>query len=111
MYADSGHRRWRWQCGSRAIILSPWGAGGALTSTVSWRLPRGPSGEGNRLLTVTAFPYICGEGVSKFVGGLSGHNLAAKGGIEGCLSGRLVRPGRASTAFFLFEAEVFDGHA
>lgn len=28
-----------------------------------------------------------------------GHNLAAKGGIEGRLSGRLVRPGRASTAF------------
>jgi hypothetical protein len=50
---------------------------------------------------VTAFPYIRGEGVSKFVGGLPGHNLAAKGGIEGCLSGRLVRPGRASTAFFL----------
>ena len=50
---------------------------------------------------MTAFPYFCGEGVSKFVGGLSGHNLAAKGGIEGCLSGRLVRPGRASTAFLI----------
>ena len=36
------------------------------------------------LLTVTAFPYICGLGVSKFVGGLSGHKLAAKGGIDGC---------------------------
>ena len=64
-----------------------------------------------QLLSVTAFPYICGEGVSKFVGGLSGHKLAAKGGIEGCLSGRLVRPGRANTAFILFESEVFDGHA
>ena len=64
-----------------------------------------------QLLTVTAFPYICGESVRKFVGGLPGHNLAAKGGIEGCLSGRLVRPGRASTAFILFESEVFDGHA
>ena len=41
---------------------------------------------------MTAFPYICGEGVSKFVGGLSGHSLAAKGGIEGRWSGRLCRP-------------------
>ena len=37
------------------------------------------------------------EGVRKSVAGLSGHSLAAKGGNEGCLSGRLVRPGRAST--------------
>ncbi|HOE93772.1 MAG TPA: hypothetical protein PLU97_00045, partial [Candidatus Cryptobacteroides sp.] len=29
---------------------------------------------------------------SKFVGGLSGHNLAAKGGIKGRWSGRLCRP-------------------
>ena len=92
MYADSGHRRWRWQCGSRAIILSTWGAGGALTSTVSWRLPRGPSGEGNRLLTVTAFPLICGEGVGKFVDGPDGHNLAAQGGNDGRWAGRLCRP-------------------
>ena len=32
------------------------------------------------------------------MGGLSGHNLAAKGGIDGCLSGRFIRPGRASAA-------------
>ena len=48
-----------------------------------------------------SFPYICGEGVRKIVGGLSVHNLAAKGGIEACLSVRLVRPGRASTAFLI----------
>ena len=38
------------------------------------------------------FPFICGEGVREFVAGLSGHNLTAKGGNEGCRSGRLCRP-------------------
>ena len=36
--------------------------------------------------------FICGEGVREFVAGLSGHNLTAKGGNEGCWSGRLCRP-------------------
>ena len=34
---------------------------------MSWRLLRGPSGESNRLLTVTSLPFICGEGVREFV--------------------------------------------
>jgi hypothetical protein len=50
---------------------------------------------------VTAFPYFCGEGVSKSVADLFGHSLTAKGSIGGCLSGRLVRPRRASTAFLI----------
>ena len=54
------------------------------------------------------FSFNRGEGARKFVGGLSGHNLAAKGGIEGCLSGRLVRPGRASTAYHYILAMVSD---
>ena len=41
------------------------------------------------------------EGVSKFVADLLRHNLAAKGGNEGCLSGRIVRPGRANTASYI----------
>lgn len=93
MYADSGHRRSRRHCGSRAI-MAPGGGGGMNQQEPVAGL------SGHRLLT--AFPYICGEGVSKFVGGLSGHKLAAKGGIEGCLSGRLVRPGRASTFFYYY---------
>lgn len=39
------------------------------------------------------------EAPAQSVADLFRHSLAAKGGIEGCLSGRLVRPGRASTAF------------
>ena len=44
------------------------------------------------------FSFNCGESVSESVTDLLRHSLAAKGGIDGCLSGRLVRPRRASTA-------------
>ena len=43
------------------------------------------------------------EGVRESVTDLLRHSLPAKGGNEGCLSGRLVRPRRAST-FFLIDA-------
>ncbi|MBR7027115.1 MAG: hypothetical protein IKI13_06000 [Bacteroidales bacterium] len=45
----------------------------------------------------SSFSFYYGEGVSKFVADLLRRNLAAKCCIEGYLSGRLVRPGRAST--------------
>ena len=91
-------------------MLSPRGAGGGRTSTASWRLWSKRSERNNRLLAVTAFPLKCVSlvrrpmerwGVRKSVAGLPGHSLAAKGGNEGCLSGRLVRPRRASTAFLI----------
>ena len=41
------------------------------------------------------------EGVRESVTDLLRHSLPAKGGNEGCLSGRLVRPRRASTAFLI----------
>lgn len=44
------------------------------------------------------FSFNCGESVSESVTDLLRHSLAAKSGIDGCLSGRLVRPRRASTA-------------
>lgn len=49
-------------------------------------------------------------GVRKSVAGMSGHSLAAKGGNGGCLSGRLARPRRASTAFIisLSKAQVLE---
>ena len=59
---------------------------------------------------LTAFPLKCGSrrrrpmergGGRESVADLLRHSLTAKGGNEGCLSGRLVRPGRASTAFFI----------
>ena len=58
----------------------------------------------------TAFTFKCGSlaarangawGVGKSVDGSSGNSLAAKGGNEGCLSGRLCRLRRASTAFYI----------
>ena len=69
---------------------------------------------------MTAFPLKCGslaagangaEGVRESVAGLSGHSLTAKGGNEGCLSGRLVRPGRASTFFLFFFLPQCFGYA
>ena len=58
----------------------------------------------NRLLTVTAFLLTCGEGVSKFVDGSGGHNLAAKGGIKGRWAGRLCRPAeRVPLSFYRAE--------
>ena len=59
IFADSGQG---WSClynDSRAIMLSPWGAGGGLTNTASWRLWSKRSERNNRLLAVTAFPYKC----------------------------------------------------
>ena len=41
------------------------------------------------------------EVVRESVTDLLRHSLPAKGGNEGCLSGRLVRPRRASTAFLI----------
>ena len=59
---------------------------------------------------LTSFPYKCGSlvrrpsvrgGVRESLADLLRQSLPAKGGNEGCLSGRLVRPRRASTAFYI----------
>ena len=96
--------------------VPPWGLGG-IPGRVSPRL-RVCVGKGSGKQPLrgaveslaTAFTFKCGSlaarangawGVGKSVDGSSGNSLAAKGGNEGCLSGRLVRPRRASTAFLI----------
>ena len=81
MYADSGHLRLRRHCGSRAIMAP--GGGGGLTSAVSWRLWSKRQRAEQPTADCDRFSFNRGEGVRKFVGGMSGHNLAAKGGNEG----------------------------
>ena len=92
-------------------------AGRGIKWQVSPRLRgRGRKGSGRQPLRgaveslATAFPLKCGslaagangaEGVRESVTDLLRHSLPAKGGNEGCLSGRPRRPRRASTAFLI----------